>query len=667
MFGEIDLVITLFNKEKYISRAIDSALLQYKKQFNKIIVVNDGSTDQSKKIIEDKYKNNSKIKLVNIKNSGVSVARNIGTKYSEAKYIVFLDADDELNEHYLFEINKLIEFYPDCKIYSALHKNIYSNENKDNTNILYHKNNLNISTNPIKEFIFNFNIICSSGICVLKKEIEKFQFPENILIGEDIYVWLKLFSVNKIAWSSRELINIYKDSSDRTQNTRFNQIPYYLLKKKEIIDLYKNKFWINIYFILSFFINYFKLKNNKKIFQGLQILRKEYKFNDLVIKVIPDFITFSIYYLLSLIRHDLKKFLFLIGSIFSPNIPLIFLLNYIFDKKVLASEFLIIQFYLIFLISLVSFFAKNVLFRKFSNIFFFKNISFRIIIIPLIFICAFIFNIFFKLNISHLFFCFFYIILLWLVEIQIIFFIKRKLYLKYSLLILCIILSNTFLLYSLIKQRDYYYIFSLLILIVYILINKKLFYFSFTKYKIISSIFYKNFSYRNIFISNLFNNINIFFFRYLFSISFASVLVSDFFFFLFLITLPISFLNNAYSEYIANIGKNEKLYNVISILFIVPISLFFLLDNNENQFDKNIIFFNSLAAIIFVIINIARSRMLGSEIMFIKLSILDKRSSILFAFLLLFAFFKKDTLLYIYFINSILQFFIFQKYLKNKS
>jgi hypothetical protein len=194
-----------------------------------------------------------------------------------------------------------------------------------------------------------------------------------------------------------------------------------------------------------------------------------------------------------------------------------------------------------------------------------------------------------------------------------------------------------------------------------------LFYFSFAKYKIISSIFYKNFSYRNIFISNLFNNINIFFFRYLFSISFAAALVSDFFFFLFLITLPISFLNNAYSEYIVNIDKNEKLYNVISILFIVLISLFFLLNYNENQLDKNIIFFNSLAAIIFVIVNIARSRMLGSETMFIKLSILDKRSSILFAFLLLSAFFKKDTLLYIYFINSILQIFIFQKYLKNKS
>jgi hypothetical protein len=578
-----------------------------------------------------------------------------------------LDADDELNEHYLFEINKLIDFYPDCKIYSALHKNIYSNENKHNTNILYHKNNLNISTNPIKEFVFNFNIICSSGICVLKKEIEKFQFPENILIGEDIYVWLKLFSVNKIAWSSRELINIYKDSSDRTQNIRFNQIPYYLKKKKEIIDLYKNKFWINIYFILSFFINYFRLKNNKKIFQDLQILRREYKFNDLAIKVIPNFISFFIYYLLSLIRHDLKKFLFLIGALFSPNVPLIFITNYILDEKVIATEFLIIQFYLIFLISLVSFFAKNILFRKFSNIFFFRNISFRIIIIPLIFICAFIFNIFFKLTISNLFFCFFYIILLWLVEIQIIFFINRKLYLKYSLLILCIILSNAFLVYSLIKQIDYYYIFSLLILIVYILINKKLFFFAFAKYKIISSIFYKNFSYRNIFISNLYNNINIFFFRYLFSINFAAVLVSDFFFFLFLITLPISFLNNAYSEYIANIDKNEKLYNVISILFIVLISLFFLLNYNENQLDKNIIFFNSLAAIIFVIVNIARSRMLDSETMFIKLSILDKRSSILFAFLLLSAFFKKDTLLYIYLINSILQIFIFQKYLKNKS
>ena len=667
MLKKIDLIITVFNKEKYIFRALNSALLQYKCKFNKIIVVNDGSTDLSQKVIEDTLKNNSNIKLINIQNSGVSVARNIGTKYSEAKYIVFLDADDELNEHYLFEINKLIDFYPDCKIYSALHKNIYSNENKHNTNILYHKNNLNISTNPIKEFVFNFNIICSSGICVLKKEIEKFQFPENILIGEDIYVWLKLFSVNKIAWSRRELINIYKDSSDRTQNIRFNQIPYYLIKKKEIIDLYKNKFWINIYFILSFFINYFRLKNNKKIFQDLQILRREYKFNDLAIKVIPNFISFFIYYLLSLIRHDLKKFLFLIGALFSPNVPLIFITNYILDEKVIATEFLIIQFYLIFLISLVSFFAKNILFRKFSNIFFFRNISFRIIIIPLIFICAFIFNIFFKLTISNLFFCFFYIILLWLVEIQIIFFINRKLYLKYSLLILCIILSNAFLVYSLIKQIDYYYIFSLLILIVYILINKKLFFFAFAKYKIISSIFYKNFSYRNIFISNLYNNINIFFFRYLFSINFAAVLVSDFFFFLFLITLPISFLNNAYSEYIANIDKNEKLYNVISILFIVLISLFFLLNYNENQLDKNIIFFNSLAAIIFVIVNIARSRMLDSETMFIKLSILDKRSSILFAFLLLSAFFKKDTLLYIYLINSILQIFIFQKYLKNKS
>jgi glycosyltransferase involved in cell wall biosynthesis len=667
MFREIDLVITLFNKEKYISRAVDSALFQYKEQFNKIIIVNDGSTDQSKKIIEDKYKNNSKIQIVNIKNSGVSVARNIGTKYSQAKYIVFLDADDELNEHYLFEINKLIDFYPDCKIYSTVHKNIYDNKNKDKKIISHHKNNLNISTNPIKEFVFNFNIICSSGICILKKEIEKFQFPENISIGEDIYVWLKLFSVNKVAWSSRELINIYKNSSDRTQNARFNQVPYYLKKKKEIINLYKKKFWINIYFILSFFINYFKLKNNKKIYQDFMILRREYKFNDLVIKVIPNSIFFFIYYLLSLIRHDLKKFLFLVAAIFSPNLPLIFIINYILNAKNLASEFLIIQFYLIFLISLVSFFAKNVLFRQFSNLSFFRNMSFRFIIIPLIFICAFILNIFFKLNIYYLFFCFFYIILLWLVEIQIIFFISRKLYLKYLLLILFIISSNIFLVYSLIKQIDYYYIFSLLILIVYILINKKLFYFSFIKYKIISSVFYKKFSYRNIFISNLFNNINIFLYRYLFSISFASGTVSDFFFFLFLITLPISFLNNAYSEYIVSVNRNEKIYSFFSILFIVIITLFFLLFDNQNLLDTNIIFFHSLAAFIFVIINIIRSRMLSSEKMFIKLSILDKRSSFFLAFLLLFAFFKKDILLYIYIINSFFQFFLFQKYLKNKS
>jgi glycosyltransferase involved in cell wall biosynthesis len=301
MDSKIDLVITLFNKEKYISRAINSALSQVKYQFNKIIIVNDGSTDLSLKTIEDQFKNNLKVEIINIENSGVSVARNLGVKHSSSKYVSFLDADDELDKEYLFEINRLIKFYPDCKIFSVVHKNIYTKEKIYEESLSDNMRNLLISENPVREFIFKSNIICSSGICLLKNEILRTQFPKNIIIGEDIYVWLKLFSVNKLAWSGRSLVTIYKNALDRTQNSRFKEIPYFLKCKKEIVNTYKNKFWIELYFFLCFFKYYFQL--NKKLNQDLLLLSNDYKFNFFLIKFLPTSLLFKLYNILLLIRN----------------------------------------------------------------------------------------------------------------------------------------------------------------------------------------------------------------------------------------------------------------------------------------------------------------------------------------------------------------------------
>jgi glycosyltransferase involved in cell wall biosynthesis len=666
MFKKIDLIITVFNKEKYISRALNSALSQYKCKFNKIIIVNDGSTDLSQKVIENKLKNNSNIKLINIQNSGVSEARNIGTKYSEAEYIVYLDADDELNEEYLFEINRLIKSYPDCRIFSTIHQNIYDHRNKKNEIFKINKNDLKISLNPIKNFIFNFNIICSSGICILKKEIEKFSFPKNIAIGEDIYLWLKLFSVNKFAWSNRPLIYIYKDALDRTQNTRFVEIPYYLKKRNEILSLYEKKLFVKIYFFISFFINYFKLHNLKKMQHDLLLLKKEYKLNNFILNVTPHFLLHFIYYFLSLIRHDLSKFFYLIASFFSPNLPLFFVFHYLFNNKASAVEFLIIQSYLILLISSFSFFTKIILFRNFRIQLFFESISFRIILMPFLFLLIIFINNFFKFNFFNLFLLFFYIILLWLCEIQLIFFIKRKLYLKYILLILFLTISFIFILYISIEHLKYYFIFSLFIFLIYFLFNIKIFLFSFKYLKFFIYKFYSKISTRNFFISNIFNNINNFYLRFLISISFLPNLVSDYFFFLFLLALPISFLNNTYSEYVISIYKNEKIFYLISSFFIFTIFISYLIFYSENLIGKEILFFNYLAASFFIYINIIRLRMLSSDLKFNQLSILDIRSSILFTTVLLFAFFKRDALLYVYFINSIFQILIFRKYFKLK-
>lgn len=87
----LSVVIPLYNKEKQIQRTIDSVLAQEFEDYE-LIVINDGSSDHSQKIVEDIQ--DERIKLINQPNAGVSAARNRGIKEAVGKYVVFLDADD---------------------------------------------------------------------------------------------------------------------------------------------------------------------------------------------------------------------------------------------------------------------------------------------------------------------------------------------------------------------------------------------------------------------------------------------------------------------------------------------------------------------------------------------------------------------------------------------
>ncbi|RHW42801.1 glycosyltransferase family 2 protein [Neobacillus notoginsengisoli] len=89
----LSIVIPVFNAERTISRAIGSILSQDFMGIE-IIVINDGSTDRSHEICQDIARNEPRIKLFSIENSGVSYARNVGIEQAQGKYITFLDADD---------------------------------------------------------------------------------------------------------------------------------------------------------------------------------------------------------------------------------------------------------------------------------------------------------------------------------------------------------------------------------------------------------------------------------------------------------------------------------------------------------------------------------------------------------------------------------------------
>ena len=95
------VVIPIFNSEKFLSDTIKSVINQKNKK-TEIILVNDNSSDNSKKICSFYKKKFSFIKLINNKiNHGVGYCRNQAIKNAKGKYIVFLDSDDGIKETHL--------------------------------------------------------------------------------------------------------------------------------------------------------------------------------------------------------------------------------------------------------------------------------------------------------------------------------------------------------------------------------------------------------------------------------------------------------------------------------------------------------------------------------------------------------------------------------------
>lgn len=104
---KFSIVIPVYNVEKYIDKCLDSVVKQTYDNYE-VIIVNDGSPDNSQKII-DKYVNKDKRFRSYIKeNGGLSDARNYGVKKATGDYLIFIDSDDYVDEQYLSKINSVL-------------------------------------------------------------------------------------------------------------------------------------------------------------------------------------------------------------------------------------------------------------------------------------------------------------------------------------------------------------------------------------------------------------------------------------------------------------------------------------------------------------------------------------------------------------------------------
>ena len=173
MKNRFSVVIPVFNKEKYIKETILSVFNQTYDNYE-IIIINDASTDNSLKIIEEVI--SDKAVIINNKNNlGLSASRNIGFEASSDKFVAFLDGDDVWDKNFLKEINELIINFPKESIFGTYYKENYDGK------ILYPKININKKLLGTKFVVKNFfeanlrRLIITQSCLVFKKNIHNYE------------------------------------------------------------------------------------------------------------------------------------------------------------------------------------------------------------------------------------------------------------------------------------------------------------------------------------------------------------------------------------------------------------------------------------------------------------------------------------------------------------
>ena len=128
----ISIVIPVHNVEKYVRETLLSINNQSLKP-DEVIIINDGSTDKSLNIVNEFNKINN-WKIFTTDNQGLGLTRNYGKSLAKSEYIYFLDSDDILENNFIYEIKKLINFYkkPDIILFSG---KTFSKYNKSNIKI----------------------------------------------------------------------------------------------------------------------------------------------------------------------------------------------------------------------------------------------------------------------------------------------------------------------------------------------------------------------------------------------------------------------------------------------------------------------------------------------------------------------------------------------------
>lgn len=285
----ISFIIPVYNVQKYIEDCLISILCQLNNKVE-IIFINDGTEDNSIKIVESYIKDLSleqqqNFVIIHQKNLGQSAARNNAIEIAKGQYIGFIDSDDVIAENYFENILNIIENYePDIIRFKYATFNRLLNESIPQ-NIFLPNEGMERLNNDILINIFN-DMAWFSCINVIKKNFfDQNKYPIGVYF-EDVSLISKIFTQAKNIYFLNETLYFYRlHQNSSIRNSSANNILKIIHSHKEIlremdIRLKKEKIYSSIF--VSFSISYFNLliktgKINKALRQ--HFIFKNYKRN----------------------------------------------------------------------------------------------------------------------------------------------------------------------------------------------------------------------------------------------------------------------------------------------------------------------------------------------------------------------------------------------------
>ena len=222
----ISVIIPVYNVEDYLHYAIESLGKQTYKNFE-IILVNDGSTDDSGKLCDDYSEKYSNVRVFHKENGGLSDARNFGVQKAKGEFITFLDPDDYL-EVYSLELLASVQKQHNCDIVSTRVKatelyNVYSNHSLTEEDI---KNVIVMDRDVFLEEAF-YDKVATVSACgkLYRKSILEIPFPKG-RIYEDLYIISEhVEKANKIVHTPIQIYNYYKRQGSIV-NSKFTSKQY---------------------------------------------------------------------------------------------------------------------------------------------------------------------------------------------------------------------------------------------------------------------------------------------------------------------------------------------------------------------------------------------------------------------------------------------------------